>query len=300
MDIVIDTSSKIIVVGYRIYGSSSPESGKDDWIFRMNSDASTDSTFSDDGSFTTNVGSYWASNSRSANSEFIKDNGQILVIGQGGDYFTKKFMVYELSTDGVLMNAAMPVFFQKTNYNIANKVVRDNDGKFILAGSILHYSAGGSFGMLKIDSNNSIDTAFGTNGWITHTDQTATSSFGGINDLKVQPADNKIVIAGMTAANVVTIARYLNTTTTALHSDDFQVEHQVQVFPNPADDNLNIRIEDNSLLNEEYAIADLNGRILAKGVLNNPTSIINIEKLSKGMYFLIIAKGNLTEKFIKN
>lgn len=300
-NLAVDTSGKIIVVGTRGYSSYVADgSATDTWMMRLNSDASTDTTFSGDGIFSTDVGSFYYYNFDKANSLYLRENGSVLVIGQTGSYISNsKFMVFEVTTDGNLTNTAMPLAYNCPGSTYIGKpyeVVRDNDGKFILGGSVAADSVSSNFGILMLNPDYSIHTAFGTNGWVSYQNQ---SYNYGLRAIAVQPADNKIVVLGSQSGTQVVIARYLNTTTTALNTEEHSTTNRIMIFPNPANNDLNVLINDNSVLDSTYNIVDVNGRVLVQGVLTNVTSQINIENLSKGIYFLKFGKQNLTQKFIK-
>ena len=53
-----------------------------------------------------------------------------------------------------------------------------------------------------------------------------------------------------------------------------------------------------SQINQPYSIIDGLGRVVLNGKLNEVESTINVEQLSKGIYYLKIS-GNSATKFIK-
>jgi hypothetical protein len=75
------------------------------------------------------------------------------------------------------------------------------------------------------------------------------------------------------------------------------------IYPNPANDKLNIQINSQLLspLSFLLTITDLEGRIIYSSELNSPTTEINISDFASGMYFVkvYIDGKELTEKFIK-
>jgi uncharacterized protein (TIGR02145 family) len=78
---------------------------------------------------------------------------------------------------------------------------------------------------------------------------------------------------------------------TTFETNDFKL------YPNPVVSILNIKI-DNNLVNQTYTIVDGLGRMVLNGKLNDVESTINVEQLSKGIYYLKIA-CNSANKFIK-
>lgn len=70
------------------------------------------------------------------------------------------------------------------------------------------------------------------------------------------------------------------------------------VYPNPVTDILNIETN-NSLVDYEFHLIDITGRILKMGILSEGVSEIDCSFLSQGEYFLVIKKTNESVKVIK-
>jgi len=68
-------------------------------------------------------------------------------------------------------------------------------------------------------------------------------------------------------------------------------------YPNPASTVINVKVDAN-IANKPFNITDTLGRIVLKGKLNEDNTTINVEHLSKGIYFIKIA-NNKASKFIK-
>jgi len=83
---------------------------------------------------------------------------------------------------------------------------------------------------------------------------------------------------------------------TALETETFEAT-SLKLYPNPVVNILNIKT-DNHLINQPFTIIDGLGRIVLKGKLNEFYTTINVEQLSKGIYYLKIS-GNSASKFIK-
>ena len=68
---------------------------------------------------------------------------------------------------------------------------------------------------------------------------------------------------------------------------------QVNIFPNPANDYLNIQLENANFTNLSYTIFDLSGRTIQQG---NLTETIDIQTLNNGFYIIKIQnqKGEKT------
>ena len=71
----------------------------------------------------------------------------------------------------------------------------------------------------------------------------------------------------------------------------------LKLHPNPVVNILNIKTDSN-LINQPYAIIDGLGREVLNGELNDVDTTINVEQLSKGIYYLRISENSVI-KFIK-
>jgi hypothetical protein len=77
--------------------------------------------------------------------------------------------------------------------------------------------------------------------------------------------------------------------------EDMKVKTDFTIFPNPGNDNITILLEGIHLKsNYEVQIFDAVGKlILTKNILSNKTNSINIENLSKGIYFVRLENENI-------
>ena len=82
---------------------------------------------------------------------------------------------------------------------------------------------------------------------------------------------------------------------TDLSTEDFNTS-SLKLYPNPVLSVLNV---DNNLINQPYAIIDGLGKNVLKGKLNEGDNSINVEYLSKGIYYLKVV-NNKARKFIKD
>jgi hypothetical protein len=69
------------------------------------------------------------------------------------------------------------------------------------------------------------------------------------------------------------------------------------LYPNPVVNILKLKLETN-FENQSYSICNVDGKIIKQGVINNKITDINVENLSKGVYFIKLA-NNKSYKFIK-
>ncbi len=294
--IAIDSLGKIDAVGSEGYQGQFGGT-TESHIFRVNSDGSMDTTFSGDGLFVLRQGGWYNEYHDSSESVYFKDDGSIVIMGFIGWAGNYRYMMYELTNVGVLVSASMPTSFPAASgtwIDRGSEIVRDSNGKYLLGGSVYDSYVGSNFGIIRVNSNYTIDSAFGINGWITSYNQDFKYTLG---RMAIQ-TDNKILVVGFshTSPTRIIVARYLETTT--LGSEGFEKNSPI-IFPNPVNDVVNIAVDDISFLNTPFYIADVNGRIIDKGILTNPTSEINVGKLSKGIYFIKFENQNLVKKFIK-
>jgi surface protein len=71
----------------------------------------------------------------------------------------------------------------------------------------------------------------------------------------------------------------------------------VSLYPNPTSNILNIKTNAN-LTSQPYNIIDTLGKVILKGNLNEGDNSINVEQLSKGIYYIKVS-DNSASKFIK-
>jgi sugar lactone lactonase YvrE len=89
------------------------------------------------------------------------------------------------------------------------------------------------------------------------------------------------------------------TVETTLGNEDFTIENNLKLYPNPATDIINI--EFNQLTNPKLEVYDINGRVLLNQKLNNTTSQIDIASYPMGVYLFKITseEGTATTKVEK-
>ncbi len=68
-------------------------------------------------------------------------------------------------------------------------------------------------------------------------------------------------------------------------------ENQFQIYPNPAQESIYIKWDNQKTENLNYQIFDMSGRMKLEGKFENDESSINIQSLSEGLYFLQLRTG---------
>ncbi len=79
-------------------------------------------------------------------------------------------------------------------------------------------------------------------------------------------------------------------------------QSSINIYPNPAKDQLNVTINDDDIKIDFVTILDLSGKVLFSEKTENTSIIINLNGISKGIYFVKVntINGYTTKKFIKN
>lgn len=85
--------------------------------------------------------------------------------------------------------------------------------------------------------------------------------------------------------------------TSFLGQEEPSIINRVSLYPNPVTNVLNLIVGSN-IENSTYILTDLKGKIIRQGIIDKNVTSINVEYLSKGVYFIKIA-GNEVIKFIK-
>ena len=303
-DIKFDSSNRIIACGSYHFDSNYYSSfATDNFLCRVNNDGTLDNSFSDDGILIVDKGTYNSEKFNESNAIILKSNGSILIAGTiGTDPSSgRNFSLYEVNSNGILTSPNMPLQFNVVNSksDIASSMAVDNFGKIILAGKSGNGSLQNSFSLLRLNSDYTVDTTFGTNGVVT--------TFSELNNnrlynIAIQP-DNKIVAIGTiklgsnaSFQDKMCLVRYLGTA--ALGNSHFN-NNEFQIYPNPVSTKLNLQVSSISNNNYNYEISDINGRILIKGFIEQENSVIDLENLSKGIYIIKTSNCPTPKKIIK-
>jgi hypothetical protein len=168
-----------------------------------------------------------------------------------------------------------------------------NDGGFIIAGYTqghdsdvtFNHSAYPDYWVLKLDSS-------GTNLW-----QKTLGGTGEDAAFSVMPTfDGGYIVGGYAKSNNGDITNHYFGADYWLVKlgypesvNEMENGTTVNIYPNPAKDEITVTI-DHSLINEEYVLTDVAGKIILSGKLNNGINKIAIENLAQGLYLLRVGK----------
>ncbi len=157
--LAVQSDNKILVAGY-----SQNASDYDAVLARYLPNGALDSTFGSGGIVVLNVGSY---------DEFealvLQPDNRIIVAGNT-DY--TKFLLARYLADGTPdttfgTNGIVFTDIAGSTQDFASDMIRQPDGKIVLAGTIESTPSVFTFTLVRYNENGSIDTAFGTNGIVT-------------------------------------------------------------------------------------------------------------------------------------
>ncbi|NHM00595.1 T9SS type A sorting domain-containing protein [Flavobacterium difficile] len=89
-----------------------------------------------------------------------------------------------------------------------------------------------------------------------------------------------------------------------LSSEQFMLDYQIGLFPNPAIHSITLTLDKYEELNQiTYLMFDVTGKLVRNGKLTNNETIINVSDLASATYFLNMLDGGKlikTFKIIKN
>lgn len=158
-------------------------------VARYNPDGTLDGSFGNSGTLVIPVGparSY-------ARAVGLQNDGKIVVGAYTYDDVEGDFAVVRLNADGTLDNTFGSngiTIVNAGSHEVVDAMTITDDGKIILAGNDFD-----NFLAARFNTDGSLDTAFGVNGWIT---SVFTNSAGQVKDIAFQD-DGKIILGGFAA-----------------------------------------------------------------------------------------------------
>jgi uncharacterized delta-60 repeat protein len=222
-----------------------------------------------------------------------QQDGKIMISGPFDEYNnTTRYNVARLNNDGTL-DASFNSYntpHNGTNYTIFDVTIL-NDGKYFINGSFSIYDSVTSNYIAKINHDGTIDTSFnigaGPNNYVWET--------------QVQQ-DGKILIGGdFTSYNGNSINHLARLDNNVLSTSQQSFIEGFTVYPNPAKDKVNIRLNNSLETAAVLTIYSLTGQLLKRKKLTD-CKIIDISSLTKGTYILSLKSGAqiATSKIVKH
>jgi uncharacterized delta-60 repeat protein len=201
--VAIDSNNKIVVVGYSSDGTIQFST-----LLRLNIDGSLDSTFGSGGSVKTQINSY-----SKLNAVAIQSDGKIVVVGDTNLNSLSQIAVARYNIDGSLdtnfgVDQTGIIKITIDSYDKAESVLIQPDGKILVTGSSKD-DLNMEVVLLRLNSDGSFDTTFGTQGKIV----TSVNYGMCFNSLALQ-TDGKIITGGTSCLDAIenqffTLGRYL-------------------------------------------------------------------------------------------
>ncbi|MCX7420106.1 MAG: hypothetical protein NT013_11285 [Planctomycetia bacterium] len=192
--VTMQPDGKIVVAGYTTDGGNF-----DFAVARYNTDGSLDTTFSDDGTVTTD----FANRADYAKSVALQEDGKIIVAGIANNGSDDDFALARYNTDGSLDmsfagDGTLVTDFASTDDRAASLVVQ-SDGKIVVVGNTNGFGST-DFAVARLNSDGSIDTSFDGDGKLT----TRFSLFGDQAMSVALQEDGKVVVAGFSGFGTTT------------------------------------------------------------------------------------------------
>lgn len=285
-DLAVKSNGKISAVGW--INQQGLQWSANYYGCRLNNNGTMDTSFSADGLIVTNGGF----NGDDKSFSMILNSDDSILYSGGGYLSTLEYDYFLGLYDSTGSTAVGKALFDYGSLvkDISYGMGIDSTGKIVLAGSNVTSVTSSTFGIARVNANYTVDSTFGTAGKVTTTFGTNTTNEA--FDMTIQ-TDDKIIAVGYTG-NDFALARYNGNT---LSNNEFEINKQITLYPNPTKNLLNIDLQNNQSDKEEFKIFDINGRTILYGNLINGLNHINVENLAKGLY--IFNLGNINQKFIK-
>ena len=287
IDIFIQNDSKILVTGGSINNFT---------VARFLNNGNLDNTFGTNGITNIDLG---ANGLSVPNSIIVQSDNKILVSGtlnlNNSNVFN--YAVARLNENGSLDTSFGSNGFYKTMVGISpsgscTDMKLLSNGKIILAGNL---KTGTGIGLLKLNSNGTLDNTFGTNGITTTINNNITNV--SVSKIAIK-SDGKVLVVGGAKANApnnqtqIFIAQYNNSNT--LGNENFEKDKST-IYPNPVKEAIYL----SNITKAEYEIFNILGESILKGISNE--NQINVNSLTKGIYILKFKNEDVifNQKFIK-
>ena len=288
--IALQNDGKIIASGI----SDNNTTDNDFALARYNNDGTLDTTFSIDGLLTTAIGT----SHDYARDMVLQPDGKILVGGKVVHENISHFGLARYNIDGSLdlsFNSSGKVFVNAGNSPELWAIALQNDGKILLGGNSITVTED-DFTIVRVNTQGSIDSTFGTNG-------IAYADFNLRNDRIMSMAiqsDGRIVAVGDVIINTTedfAVARFISDPDFGI-IDFSKNENAALIYPNPVQKETTIEYE---LLNNEILsieLSDINGKLIKTFISNESRNrgqhkeTLNFDESIKAGNYLLTIKNN--------
>lgn len=234
--LLVQSDGKILATGYATFNGN-----EDFTVVRYNSNGTLDNSFSGDGIAHVTISDH----DDRVYSSLLQPDSKIVIAGYAYNTITGKesFAAARLNPDGTLDNNfhgdGIALIYITDYYDRVFSIIRQPDGKFILAGNVRAGAPdyGFTMGIARITENGVLDYTFDGDGvYILPPSDTIESE---IHAAALQ-SDGKIVFTGnyrVNPLNQVMVYRAQTGLTTAINNVD-QFTAEVSIYPNPMSDNV--------------------------------------------------------------
>lgn len=284
--LAIQLDGKIIAGGYYSVNIQTADFA----LVRFNVDGTIDTTFGNQGKVITPIGDYLDYISAIK----IQTDGKILAIGRSTNIQNyTDFSLARYNIDGTLdstfgLNGKVITEITSLDDDAKSVVIQSNGNIIVAETANIGNEDSANFSMISYLPNGLVNTDFGKNGIVA-------TRFSGQYDWAQSIAlqsDDKIILGGNSGENPdFALCRY-NTITSNVFSNIVK-DFNVDVFPNPTNNNLNIQLTENNHTIIQIEIRNFLGQIMYQtNTIQNNKAEINFSKYNKGLYFAVIILDN--------
>lgn len=296
-DITMQSDGKIVVCG-----TVQSISGGGMFIARLNANGSFDGTFGNGGKLVLDVG---GGGTDAANSIRVQDDGKIIVCGVLDTENGYRIGVSRLLVDGTLDAGFATVGTFEANIGIDDwalpSIALQPDGKIVI-GTDNNTANPSRVKVIRLLSDGTYDTTFGTNGIGTSTASTGNNYENGYRTIML--SDGGIAVAGIVdTPNNIQVAVWKFQSGLNVGMDERTTSEGLRIQPNPVDDMLHMLIHDGLRPDSQIMVHDATGRIVAVPVTRSAAGLtMDTSQLPSGIYTITVDDRGmvLTERFIKH
>jgi uncharacterized delta-60 repeat protein len=285
-DIAIQNDGKIIAAG-EIYGVNS----RDFAVIRLTTNGLFDSSFNNNGIIIYDLG---YSYDDFANSLYIQNDGKIVCAGTSSSLYNSFASIVRYDSAGILDTTFLNDVNNIGGYNKSGikSINCQNNNKLVAVGYLSGLS---SFGIMRYNSDGTLDNTFGINGFVIDTNLNCAT------DIAIQN-DGKLVcsIAEGAFPAGFQVARYLGDPTGI--ANDLNSTLNVSIFPNPVTDKINLHFQNAKAFHKlNVSLFSIEGQLLIQKSLECNNFSIDVSGLATGIYFLKLSNeiGTTIEKIFK-